>query len=92
MKPHFDNCFCVKFGRVPATAEGFDQLNARGQLLHLQIHGGALVAKKKSVAGTIMEPVILVPATLETQGSFPPRLMINPVCMKKVSSYNVRAF
>ena len=30
-----------------------------------------LVAKKVSVAGTIMEPVILVPVTLETQGSFP---------------------
>jgi hypothetical protein len=46
------------------------------------------VAKKKSVAWTIMEPVILVPATLETQGSSP-SLDINPVCMKKVSSYNV---
>ena len=44
---------------------------------------------KKSVAGTIMEPVILVPTTLETQGSSPLALIINPVCMKKVSSYNV---
>jgi len=50
------------------------------------------VAKKESVAGTIMEPVILVPTTLETQGSSPLALIINPVCMKKVSSYNVCAY
>jgi len=37
-----------------------------------------------------MEPVILVPTTLETQGSSPLALIINPVCMKKVSSYNLR--
>jgi hypothetical protein len=36
-----------------------------------------------------MEPVILVPTTLETQGSSPLALIINPVCMKKVSSYNM---
>ena len=35
--------------------------------------------KKESVTGTIMEPVILVPATLETQGSSPLALIIYPV-------------
>ena len=36
------------------------------------------IKEKKSVTGTIMEPVILVPATLETQGSFPPRFDYQP--------------
>jgi len=37
----------------------------------IRVHLRKSAAKKKSVAWTIMEPVILVPATLETQGSSP---------------------
>jgi hypothetical protein len=48
--------------------------------------------KKASVAGTIMEPVFWSQPHSKHREVSPLALIINPVCMKKVSSYNVRAY
>ena len=61
-------------------------------LFELYVPFVLFVAKKASAAGTIMEPVFWSQPHSKHREVSPSLVIINPVCMKKVSSYNVRAF